>query len=917
MDFIQMGIKPIQNIVNAAANFISEMITETATAADMSLKRGAVKRGHKSAKPAKKQPKWHDQSCRDVFLCIKRTSYCLSKDPNNAWLRGKLSTETKAYKKLLKSKQKEFLNSAFNELDTVYSNDPKAYMDIVKALREGRHDKVRPGDTDSVAPEEWHEHFSNLLGKEVTLSDQEKDMQNFVSSNIDSFSCELDQTFTKKELLDCVKKLKNNKASSFDRVNNEMLKAGISTLSDPLLLLFNTILKNDIYPSSWKLDILGPLHKSGPKDDPNNFRGICVSSCIGKLFNTLLRCRLEKKCVEMGWIGKYQLSGKKGARTSDHLLVLRFLIDKYVRGRKQKLFICFFDLRKAFDTVSRVRLFYQLLTEYQVGGNFLKIVNNIYTENKMFVKLEGGLTDPFVTTVGVKQGCVLSPMLFNLFINKLPEVYDTECDPVFIDGEPTHALMWADNVAVLSLSKNGLQKAITKTVRFFNSLGLTVNTSKTKVMVLNVRGLGPDAYRHMKFYAEDKEILITNEYLYLGMMFKPSGSFTCAIQELHSKANKAWFSISNILYENKKMPVNRALGLFDSLVSPVSLYGCEVWTPFTIPSPNFTSLESLLKSWESFQPELLNQRVCRLVLSVQKKASRLAVLGELGRYPVFLKALIHCLKYEWCLSSQSNQPSLISGALREMGNLEMAGFDCWLRRINQIKKILGLPNFPAYMTSVAVSKAIKSHVQGVFERFWLDEINKVRISGNGQDCNKLRFYKQFKGSFTTEPYIDLVKNRNQRSSLTRMRISAHHLAIETGRWTKPIPTPMANRLCKYCSEEAVDSEAHFLLHCPTFNEKRNCLIGKLSCLIPTIRHLSDKALLVTLLCPVTAQVAKLINKFILIMFKARDKIQGGLHASLLTFPPVVDHYQNESVVDSSESECQSDTESTCSEYDSE
>ena len=62
-----------------------------------------------------------------------------------------------------------------------------------------------------------------------------------------------------------------------------MLKHGIEPLSRSILLLFNTILTFNIYPVEWKKDILGPLHKSGDKSDPNNFRGICISSCFGKL----------------------------------------------------------------------------------------------------------------------------------------------------------------------------------------------------------------------------------------------------------------------------------------------------------------------------------------------------------------------------------------------------------------------------------------------------------------------------------------------------------------------------------------------------------------------------------------------------------------------------------------------------------
>ena len=199
-------------------------------------------------------------------------------------------------------------------------------MDLVKALREGNHDKVRPADTASIEPKAWEEHFSQLLGKAVPPTVSAEYMREYITRNSTNISSELDEPFTKKELALAFKNLKNNKASAFDQISNEMLKAGENTLKEPLLLLFNTILSNNIYPSGWKLDILGPLHKSGPKDDPNNFRGICVSSCLGKLFNTLLRNRLEQKCLKEELIDRCQISGRKAARTADHLLVLQFLI---------------------------------------------------------------------------------------------------------------------------------------------------------------------------------------------------------------------------------------------------------------------------------------------------------------------------------------------------------------------------------------------------------------------------------------------------------------------------------------------------------------------------------------------------------------------------------------------------------------
>ena len=69
-----------------------------------------------------------------------------------------------------------------------------------------------------------------------------------------------------------------------------------------------------------------------------------------------------------------------------------------------------------------------------------------------------------------------------------------------------------------------------------------------------------------------------------------------AIEELYKKASRAWFSISNIVYHHKKLPVRRAFQMIDSLVAPVALYGCELWTPFSFKSGSLDSLKDLLSN---------------------------------------------------------------------------------------------------------------------------------------------------------------------------------------------------------------------------------------------------------------------------------------------------------------------------------
>ena len=893
-NFMINGISDNQTSVDSAAQFISQHLIDISVSAGMLLKKGIKPRtSYKNRFVKVKPPKWHDQSCHSAFISLQSTSKLLAKDPKNPWLRGRFTNETKQYNKLIKTKHKEYLDSTFSELEKMHSTDPKAYMDLVNAIRGGTNDRSQPADTDAVEPEEWFQHFKTLLGKTKNVTSQEEEMSQYIQDNSDKLGSVLDEPFTKEELQKSVKNLKNNKATSFDNISNEMIKYSLPSMGDTFLSFFNKILDLSLYPLAWKDDILGPLHKSGCKDDPNNFRGISISSCLGKLFCSLLRNRLEAKCSNENVINKCQISGKKGARTSDHLLVFRHLIDKNVKIGKQRLFVCYFDLKKAFDSLNRTQMFYKFLTEYKIGGKFLKIIQNIYQDNQVFIKLSGGLTKPFKSTAGVKQGCVLSPLFFNLFINKLPEIYDnncnsnTFCNPVLLKDKPINCLMWADDCAVFSRSESGLQNSINQTVSFFADLGLDVNTTKTKVMIFNPRGLGPKNFKNMQFSANNQPVEICDKYTYLGLVFKPSGSTIQPQKELFSKASKAWFSISGLIYQNKKMPIKQSLQLLDSIVMPVGLYASEFLTPLSLPLGALQNKNTFLKAWEDYPLEKINQRACRTILSLSKKASRLAVLSELGRYPVFLNAVSAAISYEWHLRHRAPSDSLASLALSEMDSLSDSGHDSWLARVKSICKLLNIKTLHSQLSHDSVRGQLKQILRSKFEIFWKDELNDPKLGVDNKSHNKLRFYSQFKSCFKIENYVENVRNRNQRCWLSRLRISAHHLAIEKLRYSRP-PIPPELRFCDYCGggpqnlPKYQDSETHFLMECKFFEFKRACFLKRLECFVPNLNTLSAENQVKTMLCPTSPQAAKLINKFIGIMFNARGNIDKGVN--ILSYP---------------------------------
>ena len=354
-------------------------------------------------------------------------------------------------------------------------------------------------------------------------------------------------------------------------------------------------------------------------------------------------------------------------------------------------------------------------------------------------------------------------------------------------------------------------------------------------MVFNKSGKLLKGY---KFVLNGVELEITNEYQYLGVKFIPSGSMILATDELCAKARRAWFSISNLLYTNKIIPIARAVQLFDSLVTPVALYASEFWLPCIMQKKCFTSEQNMFQFWETLRCETINQSMCRILLSVHSKASRLAVLGDLGRYPLYVPALQSCLSYRQSLSLKPSS-SLVGLAMTEMAAMAGQGKDCWLSRVQSIERLVKVPNNGSGLNS----KTIGRHIRAKFTSFWLQQISAEKQGPDGLDHNKLRTYKQFKGFFGIEPFLGFVRNRSQRADLSRFRISAHCLGVERLRYSRP-PIPLDQRGCRFCGPPGpriaigspgrgpVDDELHAITACSLMAAERSELYQQMSNINP-------------------------------------------------------------------------------------
>ena len=133
---------------------------------------------------------------------------------------------------------------------------------------------------------------------------------------------------------------------------NEFIKNTIDIMCPIYVKLFNIILKTGYLPEKWTVGIIVPIYKNkGKRDDPGNYRGITLLSCISKVFTSLLSQRLSDYVEHFQLLGSEQAGFRKNHSTVDHIFVLYALTEIYVKKEKKKLFCAFVDYSKAFDTI--------------------------------------------------------------------------------------------------------------------------------------------------------------------------------------------------------------------------------------------------------------------------------------------------------------------------------------------------------------------------------------------------------------------------------------------------------------------------------------------------------------------------------------------------------------------------------------
>ena len=729
--------------------------------------------------------KIHKLKCYNHVTRQMRQAYHKAKSRNNKLktkesledLKIKIKTYRKQFNKSARKSRKELVK----KLRSVKSKNAKEYWKILQNTQ--KKDIL-------ILIHELHKHFKN-----ISEDDDENNNFNFEDiSGIHLDTTELNCLFTEDEIKKSISKLKNGKAGGADEILNEHIKSTIDLMMPVYVKLFNKVVSTGEVPEDWLVGLIVPIFKQkGSKTDCNSYRGITLLSCLGKLFTSVLNERLYTFCEKNDILNEIQAGFRKGYSTMDHIFVLKHIIDLFI-SRKHKLYCCFVDYTKAFDTIWREALWHKLLS-VGIEGKFLNVIKSMYSQVKSCVLLNGQKSDFFITNKGVRQGENLSPLLFALFVNDIEEyMLANGCSYVNIDNEALDnyikllVLMYADDTILIADSKENLQKAITCMETYCDKWKLIVNENKTKVMIFSKIKMT----KNNRFMYKGIELVQVDTFRYLGLIINFNGSFKQAITELKNQASRAMYALIGKC-RKLGLPIDLQLELFDRLIVPIMLYGCEVWG-----SENYIVTEKL------------HLKFLKHILGVHGKTTNNMVYGELGRFSLEIKIKKRMIGY-WgrlIMGKQSKLSKVIYDQLLFLFNDDQYKSK-WLMTIKSTLEECNMDEVwenQTFGTVNLLKYTIAKNLKCQFIVNWKNELN------NMTSCD---VYVHLKPSFKMEKYL-ICLNKKQRIAMCRFRTNNTRLPKVIGRFKQP-KVERHKRFCTLCNETKLGDEYHILFECS--NEK--------------------------------------------------------------------------------------------------
>ena len=320
-----------------------------------------------------------------------------------------------------------------------------------------------------------------------------------------------------------------------------------------------------------------------------------------------------------------------------------------------------------------------------------------------------------------------------------------------------YILLYADDALAMAESPEQLQLALTEVGIYCTKWGLSINQTKTEVVIFSA-GIVRTKYN---FTIGNIKIGTNSEYCYLGTVFKGNGKLSRAINERITPARKAMFGL-NIKAVNLLLPPDIHIDLFEKMISPILLYGCEVW--------GYGDIEPLEIFYRSF---------IKRVLGVGRSTPNCIVLGEVGKYPIIHRVYKRMIAF-WIKVSEGKASKLSTIMYRLIYKMHVNGsYDSkWLLCIKRIISNSGNPTFWYQQDLLAPKAFMKNVVALSLENQYLQEWD-AELQRNRRCIT----YRIFKDELTLEPYLFKL-NFVDRLALCKFRTGNHLLPVTKSRYVE-------------------------------------------------------------------------------------------------------------------------------------
>ena len=450
---------------------------------------------------------------------------------------------------------------------TINHKTYEAPNDIAEAFGSYFECLFSPDDNDL----RFDDAFKQTVEQEVTLIKQRS--KTFKTHNAENIT-----PITIDEIKVAIKSLKRRKAPGHDTITNEHVIHGGQRLIRVICKLFCAIQKNENVPKCWRKSLIIPIHKGGGKSktDPDNYRAISLLPIFYKLYEQILTKRVKDRLLVTA--PDFPNKQQHGFRPGLSCITAAFQVQETILYNLElgaNIYAAFLDTRKAFDTVWHEGLFLKM-HRLGINGSLWQIIVNMYEGLESAVLVNNVHSNWFPIGQGVKQGGVLSTLLYLIYINDLIEHLATSGLGAKIMSIECGCPTLADDLTCLATSPKDLNGMLELVNSFSKKWRYTINSSKSRVIVFSRsrkrRHKYKDSWRIGSSIIEESDNIN-----HLGIRRASKGASTERTTHACRKGRGAFHALSNIGVRPRGLNPKTSVSLYTRVVLPSVLYGCELW----------------------------------------------------------------------------------------------------------------------------------------------------------------------------------------------------------------------------------------------------------------------------------------------------------------------------------------------------